>query len=33
VKTLDKIKRIFHEAIEKQTQQEREAYLDEACCD
>jgi len=33
VKTLEKIKRIFHEAIEKQTQQEREAYLDEACCD
>jgi serine/threonine protein kinase/Tol biopolymer transport system component len=33
VKTLDKIRKIFSEAIEKQTQQEREAYLDEVCRD
>jgi serine/threonine protein kinase/Tol biopolymer transport system component/tetratricopeptide (TPR) repeat protein len=33
VKTLDKIRQIFCEAVEKQTQQEREAYLDEVCRD
>jgi WD40 repeat protein/serine/threonine protein kinase len=33
VKTLDTIKKIFHEAIEKQTQKERETYLDEVCRD
>ena len=33
MRTLDETRRIFCEAIEKQTQQEREAYLDEACCD
>ena len=33
MKMLDTIKKIFHEAIEKQTQQERKAYLDEVCRD
>ena len=33
MKTLDIIRKIFHEAVEKQTQQERETYLDEVCRD
>ncbi len=33
MKTLDTIRKIFHEAIEKQTQQERQAYLDKVCRD
>jgi serine/threonine protein kinase/Tol biopolymer transport system component len=33
VKTLDKIRQIFCEAVEKPTEQERKAYLDKACRD
>ena len=33
MKTLDTIRQIFHEAVEKNTQQERETYLDEVCRD
>ncbi|MHC4558099.1 MAG: protein kinase domain-containing protein [Planctomycetota bacterium] len=33
METLDMIRQIFCEAVEKQTQQEREAYLDEVCSD
>ena len=33
MKTLDEIRRVFCEAIEKQTRQERQAYLDDACRD
>ena len=33
MKTLDMIKKIFYEAIEKQTQKERETYLNEVCRD
>ena len=33
VKMLDETRRIFCEAIEKQTPEQREAFLDEVCCD
>ena len=33
MKTIEKIKLIFFEALEKETEDEREAYLNEACRD
>ena len=33
MKPLDKVKRIFLEALDKETDEEREAYLSKACQD